>query len=425
MMKLKPRLAVMLFLQFFVWGSWMPTMAAWWFGTKHWSGVGLGAVFSTMGIAALFMPAIMGVIADRWMNAEKVYGISHIISALILFNVPMAKDPQAMFVMMLTAMCFYMPTIGLSFSVSYSIMRSAGMDVIKEFPPVRTLGTVGFIIAMWTVSLLRIETSAMIFYVAGIAGIVLGLYSFTMPKCPPLGQNTGSSFLSKIGLDAFKLFKDPKMALFFIFVMLLGAALQLTNAYGDAFLHSFNKNPLYEACIAVKYPAIIMSISQIAEVFGILFIPFFLKKFGIKKVIMMSMFAWVLRFGLFGFGNPGSGLWMIILSCIVYGVAFDFFNVSGSLYVDTQVKPSIRSSAQGLWMLMVNGLGIILGTIGSGWAVDKFFTIKGVSEQEVIIWQGWHGIWIAFAAYALIIGILFTILFKHKHDPNVVENIKH
>lgn len=423
-MKLKFRIGTMLFLQFFVWGAWMPTMAAWWFGTKHWTGAEFGAVFSTMGIAAIFMPAISGIIADKWINAERLYGIFHLIVAGIMFCVPMINSPKIMFIVMLINMCFYMPTLSLAITISYASMEEAEMNIIKEYPSIRVFGTIGFIVAMWIVSLLHLETSASMFCISGIAAAFLGFYGFTMPKCPPLGKNTGTLW-SKMGFDAFKLFKNPKMALFFAFTMLLGAALQLTNAYGDVFLHSFEKNPLYLSSLAVKYPAIILSTSQVAEIVFILTIPFFLKHFGIKKVMLMSMAAWIFRFGLFGFGNPGDRLWMILLSCIIYGMAFDFFNISGSLYVETQASPAIRASAQGLFLLMCNGIGKILGTTTSGWMIDSFYTEKLADGQKILHWQGWDGIWIVFAAYALVLTIMFALFFKHKHDPEALVHFKH
>lgn len=423
-MELKVRIAIMQFLQFFIWGSWMVTIAAWWFGTQHWSGVQFGAIFSTMGIASLFMPTIAGIIADRWINAEKLYGIFHICGAIMLFIVPYCPNPFVVFWVMLINMCFYMPTIGLSITISYASMEEAGMNIVKDYPPVRVWGTIGFIAAMWTISLFGIETSPMMFYIAGTVAVVLGIYGFTMPKCPPLGKSTGTSWVSALGLEAFKLFKSYKMALFFIFSLLLGAALQLTNAYGDVFIHSFSGIDIYKNSIAVKYPAIILSVSQMAEVVFILLVPFFLRKFGIKKVMMISMFAWVFRFGLFGFGNPGDGLWMILLSMVVYGMAFDFFNISGSLYTELNAPPRIRASAQGLFMFMTNGVGAVLGSSLSGWAISAFYT-TGSGANQVLHWQGWHGIWILFATYALIVGILFTILFRYKHNPAEMTNIHH
>ena len=421
---LKKRIAIMQFFQFFVWGSWMMTIANWWFGTQHWSGAEFGAIFSTMGIASLFAPTIAGIIADRWMNAERLYGILMILNGVMLWLASSSTSPHQMFVYMLVGMIFYMPTIGLSITISYATMEKAGMNIIKEYPPIRVLGTVGFIVAMWSVSLTHNEASPYMFHQAAIAAVLLGLFGFTMPKVPPLGASKNGSMVEKLGLQAFKMFKDVKMFMFFFFSMLLGGALQLTNAYGDLFLHSFDGVAQYQNTIAVKYPAIIMSISQISETFMILLIPFVLRKFGIKKVMLMSMFAWVFRFGLFSFGDPGPGLWMIILSCIIYGAAFDFFNISGSLFVETQADPSIRASAQGLFMFMTNGIGAVLGSTISGWMIGTFFTTK-VADAEVIHWQGFEGVWMVFAVYALIVGVLFALMFKHKHNPKELENFHH
>ncbi len=409
-MGIKLRLILLNFLQFFIWGCWLLTIGAYWFQTKHWSGTGFGAIFSTMGIASLFMPAIAGIIADRWLNAEKLYGIFHICAAVVLFMIPLVNDPSTMFWIMLVNMIFYMPTISLSITVGYSTLKSQGLNIVKEYPPIRVWGTVGFIVALWIISLTGFETSAVQFYVASIASLLLGIYSFTLPKCPPLGRTQQNSLISALGLDAFKLFKNSKMAVFFVFAMMLGAALQLTNAYGDTFLHDFAKIPAFKDMIAVKYPAIIMSISQISETLFILTIPFFLRMFGIKKVMLFSMIAWVLRFGLFAYGDPAGGLWMIIASCIIYGMAFDFFNISGSLYVESQSDPGIRASAQGLFMVMSNGFGAFLGSRISGIVIDNFFTM-GNGQFD------WKGIWLTFATYSLIVAVLFIILFRHKHDP--------
>ncbi len=417
-MSLKYRLIFMNFMQFFVWGSWLLTIGAYWFQTKQWSGTEFGAIFSTMGIASLFMPAIAGILADRYINAEKLYGMFHIAGALVLFTVPLVNDPTTMFWVMLVNMMFYMPTISLSITVAYSALKGTNQDIITNYPAIRVWGTIGFIVALWMVSLLGFEKSSMQFYVASVASLLLGLYSFTLPACLPLGKGQSKSLADTFGLRAFSLFKNTKMALFFVFAMLLGAALQLTNAYGDTFLHDFAKVPEYKDLLAVKYPAIIMSISQISETLFILAIPFFLHRFGIKKVMLFSMIAWVLRFGLFGLGNPADGLWMIILSCIIYGMAFDFFNISGSLFVETQSDPKIRASAQGVFMMMTNGFGAVLGSWVSGVMIDKYF-IKAEGGFD------WPGIWMAFAAYSLVIAVLFALLFRHKHEPEKMGQIAH
>jgi len=409
-MNLKLRLVVMNFFQFFVWGAWLITIGRYWFENMHWSGTSFGAIFSTMGISALFMPALMGVVADRWINAEKLYGSLHIGGAVMLAIVPAVGDPHTMFWVMLVNMVFYMPTIALAITVAYNALKENGFDVVRDYPPIRVWGTIGFIAALWTTSLLGLETSPGQFYVASAASLLLGLYAFTLPKCPPRLTRTGDgSLLDALGLTSFRLFRDRNMAVFFVFAMLLGAALQLTNAYGGTFLGEFNTDPRYADALAVKYPAIIMSISQVSETLFILTIPFFLKRFGIKTVMTISMLAWFLRFGLFAYGDPGAGLWMIVLSCIVYGMAFDFFNISGSLFVEQQSDPRIRASAQGLFMLMTNGVGAVLGSAVSGWMIDRWYTdAAGVKD--------WHGIWTAFALYALAMAVLFVPLFRHRHD---------
>lgn len=406
----KFRLTLMNFLQFFVWGAWLITIANYWFATKHWGGAEFGAIFSTLGISSILMPTVFGIIADRWINAEKLYAMLHIASGLTVCFFPHITDPNTFFWFMLIAMSFYMPTIALTYSITYNALKKKGLDVVKDFPPIRVWGTVGFIIAMWVTNLSGNKASEMQFYISATASVLLGVYSFTLPKCPPQKSDSeNKSLVQMLGLHAFKLFASYKMALFFIFSMLLGAALQLTNMYGDTYLDDFKNIPEYANSFVVKYSTIIMSISQISETLFILAIPFFLKKFGIKNVMLISMLAWVLRFGLFSYGNPADGLWMIILSCIVYGMAFDFFQISGSLFVESTTDSSIRSSAQGLFMMMTNGFGSVIGSVTSGILIDRFFTHNGQKD--------WHSIWLTFAIYALVVAILFALLFKHKHEP--------
>ena len=423
-MSIKFRLTVMSFLQFFVWGAWLITIATYFFsspmGSVKDAGIKFGAIFSTLAVSSLFMPAITGIIADRWMNAEKLYGILHILYGLILFYVPQVSDADTLYYVILGAMICYMPTISLSNSIAYTILKRDGFDVVKVFPPIRVWGTIGFIVAMWITNLTGSKANSNQFLIAGAVAILLGIFSFTLPKCPPQKSiSNEAGLLEQLGLKAFKLLGNYKMALFFLFSMMLGGALQLTNMYGDTFLDDFKKMPQYgPESFVVKYSTIIMSISQISETLFILTIPFFLKRFGIKKVMLFSMLAWVLRFGLFSYGNPADGLWMIVLSCVVYGMAFDFFNISGSLFVETTTDSSIRSSAQGLFMMMTNGVGAFLGSKISGWVINEYYTTPGGDRE-------WHGIWLAFAIYSLVVAILFALFFKHKHDPKAVENISH
>lgn len=418
-MSIKLRLTFMSFLQFFVWGAWLITIGTYCINGKGWSFPQFGAIFSTLAIASMIMPALVGIVADKWMNAERLYGLLHILYGIVLFMVPGVDDPGVLFYYILAAMLCYMPTISLSNAVAYTILKNNQYNVVKVFPPIRVWGTIGFIVAMWVTNLTGSKANGNQFYIAAVLAIILGLYSFTLPKCPP--QKTiakDASLIEQLGLNAFKLFGTYKMALFFIFSLLLGGALQLTNMYGDAYVDSFKEIPMYADSLVVKYSTIVISISQISETLFILAIPFFLKRFGIKKVMLISLFAWVLRFGLFSFGNPADGLWMIILSNIVYGMAFDFFNISGSLFVETTTDSKIRSSAQGLFMMMSNGVGAFLGTIISSWAIGKYYILPNGQTD-------WHGAWLAFAIYALVVALLFGLLFRHKHNPADVEGVSH
>jgi NHS family xanthosine MFS transporter len=410
----------MSFLQFFVWGAWLITVANYWFDTKNWPGVEFGAVFSTLGLSSLFMPTLIGIIADRWINAEKLYGILHVLGGIVLLYLPQVTDSNTFFWVIFLAMIFYMPTIALSNSIGYTVLKSGNFNVIKDFPPIRVWGTIGFIAAMWTTNLTGNKALEGQFYIAAFAAIFLGAFSFVfIPKCPPAKENSANaSFLEISGLNAFSLFAKYKMAIFFLFSMFLGGALQLTNMYGDLYISEFKNVPEYANLWVVEHSTIIMSISQISETIFILAIPFFLRKFGIKKVMLISMVAWVLRFGLLALGNPADGLWMIILSCIIYGMAFDFFNVSGSLFVETTTHSKIRSSAQGLFMMMTNGFGAIMGSYLSGIVIKAYFTLPGGAKD-------WTNIWISFSIYAAIITVLFALMFKHKHEPTKLREINH
>ena len=416
-MSIKFRLIVMNFLEFFVWGSWLISLGGYMFtlpGDLSERGALVGATYGTMGIASLFMPTLMGIIADRFVNAERVLGICHIAGAVALYWASTISNVNTLYIVILINSCFFMPTIALNNSVSYSILTRNNFDVQKVFPPIRVWGTVGFILAMWGVDLLGWTKSSNQFLFAATAGLIMGIYSLTMPECRPMKATKGSSLVNMLGLDAFVLFKQSKMIIFFLFAMMLGAALQITNAFGEPFLHDFENK--YAGTFAVEHPSLLISLSQISETLFILTIPFFLKKFGIKKVMLLSMVAWVFRFGLFGIGNPADGLPFLVLSMIVYGMAFDFFNISGSLFVEKEAGLSIRASAQGLFMLMTNGIGAMAGGWAAGKVVD-YFTSDGIKD--------WQSIWFSFAGYALVLTIVFPLVFKYKHDPKSIELIQH
>ncbi len=413
-MNIKFRLSLMNFLEFFVWGSWLISFGGYMFNVLHFQGWQVGSIYGTMGLAAIITPALFGIVADRWINAERVLGICHLIGAGLLIWASTVTDYSGLYYIMLFNAFVFMPTIGLNSTVSYTILEKKGFNIVKDFPPIRVWGTIGFIFAMWMVDMCGWNKSPLQFYISASAGILMAIYSFSMPACPPVKTKEKRSLVSTLGLDAFVLFRRKKMLIFFTFALLLGAALQITNTYGSAFLDDFKTT--YPDAFGVKHSNVLISISQISETLFILTIPFFLRKFGIKQVMLMSIFAWVFRFGLFGIGNPGDGLWLLLLSMVIYGMAFDFFNISGSLFVEKEADIKIRASAQGLFMLMTNGIGAYLGNFISGRVIDHF-TVNGVKD--------WHSIWFSFAAYALVLGILFPIFFRYKHNPEDMVVVKH
>ncbi len=413
-MNIKFRLTILNFFEFFIFGSWLISLGGYLGGQLNFSGAQIGKVFMTLGIASIIMPAIIGIIADKYLNAQKVFGILHILGAGFLYYLSQVNDYDSFFWIMLGYLMLYMPTIGLANAVSYSILDDNKFDVVKVFPPIRVWGTIGFIIAMWAVDFLEWTQSPNQFYFAAAFSLMLGIYSFTLPNVP-LSKSENKSLSQRLGLDAFALFKNYKIAVFFIFSMLLGVVLQISNAWASEFLRSFTEG--FPDSFAVKHSNILISLSQISETVFILTIPFFLKRFGIKIVMLMSMLAWFLRFALFGIGYPeGIGLGYLIISMIVYGMAFDFFNISGSLFIETETDKKFRSSAQGLFILLTNGLGALIGGYTSGLIVDSF-TDDGIRD--------WMSIWLVFAIYALVLAVIFAILFKYKHKPEEIGDVSH
>lgn len=409
-MMLKIRLALMNFLEFAVWGAYLTSMGT--YLVNHGMAQHIGIFYAMQGIVSIFMPAIMGIVADRWIPAQRLLGFCHLIAGLFMGAMVYYANTAGgdiafgtLFTLYSISVAFYMPTLALTNSVAYNALTKAGLDTVKDFPAIRVFGTVGFICTMWLVDLMGFQANEFQFATSGLIGILLFLYTFSLPACPVSSSNEKQSISEALGLKAFALFKQKRMAIFFIFSMLLGVSLQITNGFANPFITSFGSIPEYADTFGVQHANMLISLSQMSETVCILLIPFFMKRFGIKNVMLIAMFAWVLRFGLFGAGNPGSGVWMFILSMIVYGVAFDFFNISGSLFVDKSTDSEIRSSAQGLFMLMTNGIGATIGTLGAQQVVN-YYTVDGVTE--------WQSCWYIFAAYALVVGIAFALIFRPK-----------
>jgi len=443
-MNIKIRLIILSFLQFAVWGAYLTSMG------NYLGSIGLGQqiglFYAMQGFVSILMPAIMGIIADRWIPAQKLLGISHLIAAIFLgaagyygMQHSDSTDFTTLFSLYSLSVMFYMPTIALSNSVAYSVLINNNFDTIKTFPPIRTFGTIGFIVAMLFVNFAGFENGNFTlnfsnlqgfvsfqntyaqFFVSAFLGIVLFAYSFTLPHCPTNKSDEKQTLSDALGLKAFALFKDKKMAIFFVFSMLLGISLQITNGYANPFITSFKDIPQYADSWGANNANALISLSQVSETLCILLIPFCLKRFGIKKVMLMAMFSWFLRFGLFAVGDPGSGVWMFILSMIVYGVAFDFFNVSGSLFVDQETDDNIRSSAQGVFMMMTNGLGSTIGMLVAGEIVNYYQIFSDI--DPVTKMNGWYSAWTIFAYYSLVVAILFMLVFKYKHTPEKLKNI--
>ena len=417
---IKPRLIAMNLIQWAVWGAYLTSMGS------YLASVGLatriGIFYAMQGIVSIFMPTLMGIVADKFIPAQKLLGICHGLAGAAMLGAGfygMTAGTEVSFGILFglyaLSVAFYMPTIALSNSVAFKILEQNGYDTVKDFPPVRVFGTVGFILAMLFVNFVtngngvQYQHSYNQFIVSGVLGLTMLLYCFTLPNCRcSTGAGEKQTMAERFGLDAFKLFKDRQMAIFFIFSMLLGVALQITNGFANPYISHFKEVPEFANSWGAQNANALISISQISETLGILLIPVAMRIFGIKRVMLIAMFAWVLRFGLFGAGNPGSGVWMLILSMIVYGVAFDFFNISGALYTNMRTSEKLQNSAQGLFMLMTNGIGATIGTLSAQAVVNHF--VYNAAEPN------WSAAWYVFAAYALVVAFLFMILFKAPKD---------
>ena len=417
---LKLRLVVLVFIQYAVWGAYLISIG------RYLAQTGLGSqikwFFAVNGIASLFMPALIGIVADRFIQAQKTLSICHFLAGGFMLAAGMyclkagKVEFGPLYAFYALSIVFFMPTVALTNSVSYSIIGQAGGDPVRDYPPIRLFGTVGFIASMLAVNFIpvngvRMQDSCTQLILSGFLSLVLCLYSLTLPQCPTGGSKAERSIRDAFGLNAFGLFRQRHMAVFFMFCILMGTALQITNGYANTFLSSFSSNPAWADTFAVKNSNALLSLSQISETLCFLLVPFCMKRFGIKKVMLMSMTAWVLRFGLLGIGTPDMpGVLLFILSCILYGIAFDFYNIAGSLYVEQNVDKGIRAGAQGLFMMMSNGVGATLGMMGAGSVMDRFVFKAAVPD--------WSSAWFVFAGYMVVVTILFALIFKDKANTD-------
>lgn len=435
MNNIKVRLSAMNFLEFAVWGAYLTCMG------NYLGNAGMGHLipwfYAIQGIVSIFMPALMGIVADRFIQPQKVLSLCHVLAGLfmgICWYMGMSSDApdSSVFITFYTiSVAFYMPTIALSNTVAFRNLNDAALDTVKDFPPIRVFGTVGFIATMWFVNCAYISNDGFgfmfgststfqytcwQFFVSAFLSFVLAAFCFTLPQCKLIRTERKKSLIQSLGLNAFSLFKQPKLALFFVFSMLLGMCLQVTNGYAGPYISHFQAVEKYVNSFGAQNPTLLTSLSQISEALCILLIPFFLKKFGIKIVMFISMLAWVFRFAFLGLGNPGSGLFLFIISMIVYGVAFDFFNVSGALFIEKETDKSIQASAQGLFMLMTNGLGATIGTLSAGAVIEKFCHWESMPNGQSFLIGDWSSAWYIFAGFALVVAVLFMLMFKYKHN---------
>ncbi len=412
---LKIRLILLVFIQYAVWGAYLISIG------RYLAQTGLGSqikwFFAANGIVSLFMPALVGIIADRYIQAQRMLSICHALAGVFMLSAGLyclgAEHVSfgTLYPLYALSIVFFMPTVALTNSVSYTVIGSAGGDPVKDYPPIRLWGTVGFICSMLAVNWIsvgggRMQDSSTQLVLSGILSIILCLYSLTLPECPTGGVRAGRSVAEAMGLKAFRLFGQRHLAVFFVFCILMGSALQITNGYANTFLSSFSANPDLANTFAVRNSNALLSLSQVSETLCFLLVPFCMKRFGIKKVLLMSMTAWVLRFGLFGIGSPDiPGVLLFILSCILYGIAFDFFNIAGSLYVEQNVEAGVRTSAQGLFMMMSNGVGATLGMIGAGAVMDRYVFKAAIPD--------WSSAWLVFAGYMVVVTLLFAVFFRN------------
>lgn len=421
-MNIKLRLIILNFIEFAVWGAYLTSMGT--YLASAGLAENIGFFYSVQGIVSIFMPALMGIVADRWIQGQRVLSLCHVLAGGFMlaasayaYKAGVDVEFGPLFALYTCSVAFFMPTIALGYSVAYAALEGAGYDSVKAFPPIRVWGTVGFIVTMIMIDICGLQATPGQWMVSGVLSLIMGVYSLTMPSMP-LAKGQHKSLADALGLNAFRLFLQPRMAMFFMFSMLLGVCLQITNGYANPFITSFNQLPEYADTFGVQHANILISLSQMSETLCILLIPFCLSRFGIKRVILIALGAWVLRFGFFGLGNPGSGVWMFILSMIVYGVAFDFFNISGSLFVNRETDATIRSSAQGLFMMMTNGLGSFIGSLCAQHVINYYVYApqsSGVTGMPII--EGWQTCWFIFAAYACVVAVLFAIFFSDKGQP--------
>lgn len=396
------KLSTMMFLEFFIWGAWFVTLGTFLGNNLNASGSETAAVFSTQSWGAIIAPFIIGLIADRYFNAEKILGILHLIGAFLMYQMYQSEEVGMFYTYVLSYMILYMPTLALVNSVSFNQMK----DPEKEFSSIRVWGTIGWILAGLSISFVfHWDSSTAIsegmlkntFLLAGIAAFVLGIFSFSLPKTPPKVSDEKIKIGDIIGLDALKLLKDKNFAIFFISSILICIPLAFYYQNAHPFLtHSGLENPTGK-----------MAIGQISEALFLLLIPVFFARFGFKKTILVGMLAWAVRYLLFAYGNGGDLSFMLIIGIALHGICYDFFFVSGQIYTNSKAGEKYKSAAQGLITLATYGVGMLIGFAVAGWITDNYKTVDGATN--------WEMVWIIPAGIALAVFLIFALLFNDKN----------
>jgi nucleoside transporter len=393
------KLSTLMFFEYFVWGSWWVTIGTW-LGTMHFSGEQIGLASGTTALASVISPFIAGMIADRFFASEKVLAAFHIAGAFLLYGASLQTKFAPLYALLLAYCLLYMPTIAISNSLSFRNMTDPG----TQFSTVRVLGTFGWIVAGNVIGFLKVEPTPVPLRIAAAASVVLGLFCFLLPHTPPVATGKKTTVRDVFGLDALKLLSDKSFAIFAISSLLICIPLQFYFAFGNPFLNDYG----------VQNAAGKMTMGQMSELFCMLLIPWCFKRLGVKYMLIVGMFAWVVRYALFAMGNAGPLAWMLYAGILLHGICYDFFFVTGQIYVDKRAGESIRSAAQGFITFLTYGVGMFIGAWLSGAAVDFYTTnVGGVLNHN------WRAIWMVPSLASGVVLLIFALLF---HEPDARDN---